>query len=537
MRGGLLIALTLALAGCAQVGDIIVRPTADTDCVELVAYRADLLDCAALAGPGAGLPAGESARIRACDGEAFDTTGLPSEPLTLVTYGTARDEGTTMDPCRVVAFSCDAATPGVPMIVELTPAEACPEGCMAERCMGDCCDTAMDVSDCDGDGVPNDVEIVASTRIDTDGDTRFDHCDDDSDGDGLSDADDTDVGACTDARTRPDCDGDGIGDGTMDGEECPTTASDRFGAGCDVDLDGSPARGDLDSDGDGLSDEEEHIARCSVAAPERDCDADGIPNHLDVDSDGDGAYDVYECPEGPCPDAYDPARVVCPRDQELRCGTCASAPPVCGAERCDCILPSYSCYAGSYCTPAGIDEELPVTVGDLAGAMDLLAGEPGVLNVFPLHGLAGSRLTHSVSFPSGAMQYFTTWVPADGTIVDFLRPSLACAPNADGVRECFGVFGLEVQSADDPPLCIRNTSHVLVYSDRFFSSADPWATSFLSPAQRAALPDLPRGWSILAGMGSGTWGLTESSRLAFADTQRVDCTMTEAFGFPAYSAP
>ena len=53
----------------------------------------------------------------------------------------------------------------------------------------------------------------------------------------------------------------------------------------DTDLDGFGDYTDLDSDGDGIPDEEEGTD---------DFDNDGIPNYVDLDSDGDGLPDEVE---------------------------------------------------------------------------------------------------------------------------------------------------------------------------------------------------------------------------------------------------
>jgi hypothetical protein len=116
----------------------------------------------------------------------------------------------------------------------------------------------------------------------------------DSDGDGISDVDD------------PDDDGDGIsdiaesygsapdGDHDFDGvynfaDPDFTTWADSNGDGIndlfDIDLDGILNHLDLDSDNDGIRDEDELNA---------DTDGDGRPNYLDTDSDNDGIADAIE---------------------------------------------------------------------------------------------------------------------------------------------------------------------------------------------------------------------------------------------------
>ena len=106
--------------------------------------------------------------------------------------------------------------------------------------------------DLDGDGLPNEAEGVIGTDPENP----------DSDGDGISDFEETDGGTAVDTD----------GDGTIDAL-------------------------DLDSDGDGLLDEDEGTG---------DADGDGIPNYRDPDSDNDGHDDGEDnCPEVENPDQED----------------------------------------------------------------------------------------------------------------------------------------------------------------------------------------------------------------------------------------
>lgn len=93
----------------------------------------------------------------------------------------------------------------------------------------------------------------------------------DSDGDGLTDAEEAAIGSDPYA---PDSDGDGIGD-----------AAEASG---DTDGDGLPDALDPDDDGDGVS---------TLAEGADDTDGDGIPDYLDVDSDNDGVTDGAEDPD------------------------------------------------------------------------------------------------------------------------------------------------------------------------------------------------------------------------------------------------
>lgn len=104
----------------------------------------------------------------------------------------------------------------------------------------------------------------------------------DADGDGLSD--DVELALGTDPELT-DTDGDGI----------PDYDETDGGTAVDTDLDGTIDALDLDSDDDGLSDEQESTG---------DPDGDGVPNFRDLDSDDDGFTDDVETLAGS--DPYDP---------------------------------------------------------------------------------------------------------------------------------------------------------------------------------------------------------------------------------------
>ncbi|MFH1462988.1 MAG: hypothetical protein ABIO70_01240 [Pseudomonadota bacterium] len=144
-------------------------------------------------------------------------------------------------------------------------------------------------SDRDADGIPDTTEGTA----DPDGDSRPAWCDDDSDGDGIGDADEVAAGL---DPLLTDSDGDGYSDADewaceLGGEGA--TWDDRDADGipdttegtANPDGDHDPAWCDLDSDGDGKPDAEEG---------EGDLDCDGTPNWLDTDDD-----------DGKCPDTGD----------------------------------------------------------------------------------------------------------------------------------------------------------------------------------------------------------------------------------------
>ena len=127
-----------------------------------------------------------------------------------------------------------------------------------------------DPTDSDGDGIPDEVELI---QRDTDADGTPDYLDLDSDNDGIPDSVEGDNGVPdTDQDGTPDyLDVDSDGDGCLDSEE-----------GLD-DQDGDliPNYVDVDSDGDGISDE---LEGC------KDFDGDGKPNFRDLDSDDDGQH-------------------------------------------------------------------------------------------------------------------------------------------------------------------------------------------------------------------------------------------------------
>ncbi len=138
--------------------------------------------------------------------------------------------------------------------------------------------------DLDGDTISDEHEGGASGR-DTDGDGTLNSLDPDSDGDGLSDADEA---GDADLSTVP---RDSDGDRTPDFED---TDSDNNGipdaseSSSDPDGDGRSNVIDLDDDGDGLPDARELRG---MTMPPLDSDFDGLPDHLDVDSDGDTITD------------------------------------------------------------------------------------------------------------------------------------------------------------------------------------------------------------------------------------------------------
>jgi len=162
--------------------------------------------------------------------------------------------------------------------------------------------------DDDGDGVPTAEEGTG----DTDGDGLPDYRDDDDDGDGVPTADegtgDTDGDGVPDYLDT-DSDGDGVpdgltgamrdsdGDGISDADEA-ALGTDPASPDSDGDgiADGDEVDGDSDSDGliDALDDDDDGDGRPTAEEGSGDLDGDGVPAYLDDDSDGDGVPDAEE---------------------------------------------------------------------------------------------------------------------------------------------------------------------------------------------------------------------------------------------------
>ncbi|MCC6807316.1 MAG: DUF11 domain-containing protein [Deltaproteobacteria bacterium] len=116
--------------------------------------------------------------------------------------------------------------------------------------------------------------------------------DTDSDGDGLSDA--QEMG---DPAAPRDSDGDGVIDvlDPDDDGDGIATATELLGGSAaappDTDGDGTPDHLDRDSDGDGITDFIEGVDMRRFAP---DVDGDGLPNYRDTDSDADGFQDLAD---------------------------------------------------------------------------------------------------------------------------------------------------------------------------------------------------------------------------------------------------
>lgn len=177
------------------------------------------------------------------------------------------------------------------------------------------------VSDSDGDTVPDDVECVGDPLQDFDGDGTPDCYDSDDDNDGVLTM--NEGGDDLDGDGRPNyLDTDDDGDGVPTADEVAAASGDYFHDGdgdgavdwLDADDEDGP-RGDLD--GDGLTNEEEECLGSDPTNADTDgdtvfdgeeagppCDAwdtdgDGTPNLLDTDDDGDGIPTSIEHDGGP----------------------------------------------------------------------------------------------------------------------------------------------------------------------------------------------------------------------------------------------
>lgn len=136
-----------------------------------------------------------------------------------------------------------------------TPADSTPDSSP-----GGTTEAVDPAGDDDGDGLTN-AEEGAAAGTDSDFDGTPDYLDEDSDNDGIVDADE--AGPRADSEPPVDTDGDGI-----------------------------PDFRDGDSDGDSVLDRDEGTADDGTTLP--DTDGDGTPDFRDVDADGDGMLDAHE---------------------------------------------------------------------------------------------------------------------------------------------------------------------------------------------------------------------------------------------------
>jgi hypothetical protein len=163
---------------------------------------------------------------------------------------------------------------------------------------------ALSLSDGDEDGVTNDLDncqdVANADQADLDQDGEGDACDEDIDGDAVSNADETAQG------TSPD-EADSDGDGVLDGEDAlplnASESSDRDGDGTGDNADAFPddSAETQDSDNDGVGDVRDAFDEDPTEF--EDTDGDGVGDNTDVfpddptefqDSDNDGVGDVRD---------------------------------------------------------------------------------------------------------------------------------------------------------------------------------------------------------------------------------------------------
>ncbi len=150
-------------------------------------------------------------------------------------------------------------------------------------------DATGPAEDTDNDCI-SDTDEGRYSGTDTDRDGTPDYLDDDSDADGISDADESLNEECDANLPAVDSDNDGIPnfrDLDTDGNGIP----DRDEGTQDVDRNGVPDFADPDDDGDMLTDVQE--LGPDVEDPP-DSDTDGVPDYHDVDSDNDMILDNHE---------------------------------------------------------------------------------------------------------------------------------------------------------------------------------------------------------------------------------------------------
>lgn len=146
----------------------------------------------------------------------------------------------------------------------------------------------IDGPDTDGDGISNLVDGLSGAFGDL-----FDQPMQDFDFDGIPDFEDLDSdedGILDEEETNNDVDFDGFGN-YIDEDSDEDGIPDLIELNSDFDLDGIPNYIDLDSDGDGIPDE---IEAGKDGFNPVDSDGDGQPDYLDFDSDNDGVSDKEE---------------------------------------------------------------------------------------------------------------------------------------------------------------------------------------------------------------------------------------------------
>lgn len=182
-------------------------------------------------------------------------------------------------------------------------------------------DNPVESEDVDGDTVGNNADncpnIANTDQADLDGDGTGNVCDDDRDGDGLSNAQEANIGSNPD---MVDTDSDTVNDGA---DNCPVVSNvdqadldnDSQGDACDVDRDGDGTANDVDvfpddasesadTDSDTIGDNTDNCPN-TANTDQADLDGDGTGDVCDGDRDGDGLSDADEALAGTDPDVPD----------------------------------------------------------------------------------------------------------------------------------------------------------------------------------------------------------------------------------------
>ena len=245
--------------------------------------------------PSSGAPAchtsgplfGQCKTCSRANGAACTTAAAPACDTTLGTCGTCNGDkgGVETKPCtQADAPTChivNAGATGVGTCFKCTNDNDCLEsskhnGPTCNVATGECFDT-----DSDGDGLSDAIEINLGT----------DKTKQDSDGDGISD----NIEARPNGGGSPakvDTDGDGTID-ALDTDSDNDTVLDSAEGTTDTDADSAPNFRDPDDDADGIPTSIE-VVDGQVAKVSDDVDMDGQKNWLDKDSDGNGVEDGTE---------------------------------------------------------------------------------------------------------------------------------------------------------------------------------------------------------------------------------------------------
>ncbi len=201
---------------------------------------------------------------------------------------------------------------------------------------------ALDLApDCNGNAIPDALDVAYGISVDTDGDGVIDDCDSDDDNDGVDDVSDP---APLDPDVCGDVDGDSCDDCSVGSDDFgPLPDNDPANDGPDNDADGACDAGDPDDDNDGVLDgadpdpfdpdvcgdsDADACDDCSVGTDDfgplpdndpgndgPDTDADGACDAGDPDDDNDGVLDIAD------PDPFDPD--VCGDSDADACDDCS----------------------------------------------------------------------------------------------------------------------------------------------------------------------------------------------------------------------